>query len=93
MTKAQLTEVLNRSRARYKVLLDEQKQQISALNNEIRQIKKDVAKFGKIVQRIPFPRGIRETAASRCPHRIRFLLTEINYQRTPDNDCCEDCCR
>lgn len=51
MTKAELTEMLNRSRARYKVLLDKQNQRIKNLEGEIRRIKKDFQKFGTLVER------------------------------------------
>jgi len=53
MTKAELTKVLNKSRARYKYLLSEQDRKLKKLEGEIRQIKKDVSRFGKIVQRFP----------------------------------------
>src|ERR1700733_10092633 len=55
MTKAQWIKRLNKSRARYKVLIAEKKGIIAVLDKQIRQMEKDVKRFGKIVKR--FPRG------------------------------------
>jgi hypothetical protein len=53
MTKAQWIKRLNKSRARYKVLLAEKKGIIEVLDEKIRQMEKDVKRFGKIVRRFP----------------------------------------
>jgi hypothetical protein len=53
MTKAEWIKQLNKSRARYKILLAEKKGIIAVLDKQIRQIEKDVKRFGKIVKRFP----------------------------------------
>jgi len=53
MIKADLIKMLNKSRARFRYLLGERDRKIKNLETEIRQIKKDVKRFGKIVERFP----------------------------------------
>ena len=57
MTKAELRKFLNKSQARYKVLLKQQNEKIRDLQREIRVMKSDVAQFGKLVKRYPRTAG------------------------------------